>query len=1037
MSFNLTIQNRQRIVQRIASFLHQLQPNENRSSLLQLAQKFEHACYTKAQNTKDYQNRIEKKLKAAKKAQEGEDSNPHNQVNEFERAALNQRRPGFYTNQSIATGVPFQNSNAGYNNANIRQSTPSSISSKPYDSFSPQNKVINSSNQHHSNNINNQPTGARSSRQLASATSNPQSHDFQSSNGFGRPGHLSRPNAHQQNRPIQNRNFHTFQPEIFSDGNLQVPEPIPFNALNIPDPIPIYAAGTKPEYKYGERKQIFTEQTSFQNERNSDEGGYYRQQKVLEMKRNHGIVLENFRRKSTEFLSTVKAKISQNGMAPQLEKLNQYIIYASNSLNYMERCENGHYPSEKSMAGLSVTIKNILSANKMIESAISRSKNTQQHLQQTSPPLSSWQAHMQPQKSIVHQPFNPLGSQCSNLGSQTNGQYRRQQSGNLQSQTETSKLGSEVGYGFGEQQTSPPLSSWQAHMQPQKSIVHQPFNPLGSQCSNLGSQTNGQYRRQQSGNLQSQTETSKLGSEVGYGFGEQPWSEIDAQTDCQQLQHPVGVGGMDGQVNSEGHFQSQWPNSQTLPQPNNTQTPIINVTVNVSNIGAGSSHSNASSQQTPQLVNISYQSNPSVGNQHGFGNQQAVDTANFDPNVQKNLSPLKQVNSEFDPDSFLCFSEEPDIPECFPKMQSQSSLDLDKPLVQPYVADSVKKETLNSQSVVDRSMDNSFEPSLPWSKSLELPQPPTFESSQVIDETDQSFVVKQETVLSNNQQIQNSLSTQKVNQISYGSQPLERSSAVKTEPPTSNQTFGEGITQPNLQRTAKEIKPLTQIFFHERSDARIAHTEVQPPLKKYKISFSDPHCQPPLHSGDYDGSDYSHDLTKLSCLLNQKLSPVIFQSNLSNGSLVFDCQNIFTVSIIFERLHEDELSSSPKYGKPLTVSVERRCRQPKPSTLQAKEDTLMTKMMGQPSDLNFSNQAFFRKVTAHSLQMLMHFLSRHENARGIILFCEWIQTYSCQESSGTDTRMMHSLEFDPDSQTLLPLHLRSHDGKLLSPEEAC
>eukprot|EP00638_Chattonella_subsalsa_P017823 CAMPEP_0117892380 /NCGR_PEP_ID=MMETSP0950-20121206/24635_1 /TAXON_ID=44440 /ORGANISM="Chattonella subsalsa, Strain CCMP2191" /LENGTH=967 /DNA_ID=CAMNT_0005752315 /DNA_START=147 /DNA_END=3050 /DNA_ORIENTATION=- len=967
MSFNLTIQNRQRIVQRIASFLHQLQPNENRSSLLQLAQKFEHACYTKAQNTKDYQNRIEKKLKAAKKAQEGEDSNPHNQVNEFERAALNQRRPGFYTNQSIATGVPFQNSNAGYNNANIRQSTPSSISSKPYDSFSPQNKVINSSNQHHSNNINNQPTGARSSRQLASATSNPQSHDFQSSNGFGRPGHLSRPNAHQQNRPIQNRNFHTFQPEIFSDGNLQVPEPIPFNALNIPDPIPIYAAGTKPEYKYGERKQIFTEQTSFQNERNSDEGGYYRQQKVLEMKRNHGIVLENFRRKSTEFLSTVKAKISQNGMAPQLEKLNQYIIYASNSLNYMERCENGHYPSEKSMAGLSVTIKNILSANKMIESAISRSKNTQQHLQQTSPPLSSWQAHMQPQKSIVHQPFNPLGSQCSNLGSQTNGQYRRQQSGNLQSQTETSKLGSEVGYGFGEQPWS---ETSKLGSEVGYGFGEQPW----SETSKLGSEVGygfGEQPWSETSKLGSEvgygfgeqpwSETSKLGSEVGYGFGEQPWSEIDAQTDCQQLQHPVGVGGMDGQVNSEGHFQSQWPNSQTLPQPNNTQTPIINVTVNVSNIGAGSSHSNASSQQTPQLVNISYQSNPSVGNQHGFGNQQAVDTANFDPNVQKNLSPLKQVNSEFDPDSFLCFSEEPDIPECFPKMQSQSSLDLDKPLVQPYVADSVKKETLNSQSVVDRSMDNSFEPSLPWSKSLELPQPPTFESSQVIDETDQSFVVKQETVLSNNQQIQNSLSTQKVNQISYGSQPLERSSAVKTEPPTSNQTFGEGITQPNLQRTAKEIKPLTQIFFHERSDARIAHTEVQPPLKKYKISFSDPHCQPPLHSGDYDGSDYSHDLTKLS----------------------------------------------------------------------------LTKMMGQPSDLNFSNQAFFRKVTAHSLQMLMHFLSQHENARGIILFCEWIQTYSCQKSSGMDTRMMHSLEFDPDFQALLPLHLRSHDGKLLSPEEAC
>mmetsp|Transcript_12409 Transcript_12409/g.16018 ORF Transcript_12409/g.16018 Transcript_12409/m.16018 type:complete len:955 (+) Transcript_12409:252-3116(+) len=954
MNFTLNFQNRQRTVAKIATFLHHLQPNETRSSLLQLAQKFEDACYTKASNTKDYQSRIEKKLRAAKKAQQAE------------------AQQGFHTSQSNAAGVPFQNSNAGYNNANIRQSTPSSISSKPYDSFSPQNKVINSSNQHHSNNINNQPTGARSSRQLASATSYPQSNDFQSSNSFGQPSRLPRPNANQQNRPIQNRNFNTSQPEPFSDGNLQVPEPIPFNASNIPDPIPIYAAGTKPEYKYGERKQIFTEQTSFQNERNSDEGGYYRQQKVLEMKRNHGIVLENFRRKSTEFLSTVKAKISQNGMAPQLEKLNQYIIYASNSLNYMERCENGHYPSEKSMAGLSVTIKNILSANKMIESAISRSKNTQQHLQQT----------------------------------------------------------------------SPPLSSWQAHMQPQKSIVHQPFNPLGSQCSNLGSQTNGQYRRQQSGNLQSQTETSKLGSEVGYGFGEQPWSEIDAQTDCQQLQHPVGVGGMDGQVNSEGHFQSQWPNSQTLPQPNNTQTPIINVTVNVSNIGTGNSNSNDSSKQTPQQVNISYQSNPSVGNQHGFGNQQAADSAKFDPNVQ-NLSPLKQANTDFDPSNFLQFPEEPVIQESFPKLQSQSSLDLDKPLVQPYVADSVKKETLNSQSVVDRSMDNSFEPSLPWSKSLELPQPPTFESSQVIDETDQSFVVKQETVLSNNQQIQNSLSTQKVNQISSGSVPpqlltqaLERPSAVKTEPPTANQTFGKGITQSDLQRTTKEVKPSPQKFFHLRSDARFSHTKVQPPLKKYKISFSDPHCQPLVHSVDYDGSKYSHDLMKLSCLLNQKLSPVIFRSNLGSDSLVFDCQNIFTVSIIFERLHEDELSSSPKHGKPLTVSVERRC-QPKRSTLKAEEDSLVTKMMGQPSDLNFSNQAFFRKVTAHSLQMLMHFLSRHENARGIILFCEWIQTYSCQESSGTDTRMMHSLEFDPDFQALLPLHLRSHDGKLLSPEEAC
>mmetsp|Transcript_12413 Transcript_12413/g.16034 ORF Transcript_12413/g.16034 Transcript_12413/m.16034 type:complete len:952 (+) Transcript_12413:227-3082(+) len=951
MNFTLNFQNRQRTVAKIATFLHHLQPNETRSSLLQLAQKFEDACYTKASNTKDYQSRIEKKLRAAKKAQQAE------------------AQQGFHTSQSNAAGVPFQNSNAGYNNANIRQSTPSSISSKPYDSFSPQNKVINSSNQHHSNNINNQPTGARSSRQLASATSYPQSNDFQSSNSFGQPSRLPRPNANQQNRPIQNRNFNTSQPEPFSDGNLQVPEPIPFNASNIPDPIPIYAAGTKPEYKYGERKQIFTEQTSFQNERNSDEGGYYRQQKVLEMKRNHGIVLENFRRKSTEFLSTVKAKISQNGMAPQLEKLNQYIIYASNSLNYMERCENGHYPSEKSMAGLSVTIKNILSANKMIESAISRSKNTQQHLQQT----------------------------------------------------------------------SPPLSSWQAHMQPQKSIVHQPFNPLGSQCSNLGSQTNGQYRRQQSGNLQSQTETSKLGSEVGYGFGEQPWSEIDAQTDCQQLQHPVGVGGMDGQVNSEGHFQSQWPNSQTLPQPNNTQTPIINVTVNVSNIGTGNSNSNDSSKQTPQQVNISYQSNPSVGNQHGFGNQQAADSAKFDPNVQ-NLSPLKQANTDFDPSNFLQFPEEPVIQESFPKLQSQSSLDLDKPFVQPHVADSVEKETIDSQPLAERSLDNSFEP---LAKGPELPEPPTFESSQVIDETDQSFVVKQETVLSNNQQIQNSLSTQKVNQISSGSVPpqlltqaLERPSAVKTEPPTANQTFGKGITQSDLQRTTKEVKPSPQKFFHLRSDARFSHTKVQPPLKKYKISFSDPHCQPLVHSVDYDGSKYSHDLMKLSCLLNQKLSPVIFRSNLGSDSLVFDCQNIFTVSIIFERLHEDELSSSPKHGKPLTVSVERRC-QPKRSTLKAEEDSLVTKMMGQPSDLNFSNQAFFRKVTAHSLQMLMHFLSRHENARGIILFCEWIQTYSCQESSGTDTRMMHSLEFDPDSQTLLPLHLRSHDGKLLSPEEAC
>mmetsp|Transcript_12410 Transcript_12410/g.16022 ORF Transcript_12410/g.16022 Transcript_12410/m.16022 type:complete len:957 (+) Transcript_12410:252-3122(+) len=956
MNFTLNFQNRQRTVAKIATFLHHLQPNETRSSLLQLAQKFEDACYTKASNTKDYQSRIEKKLRAAKKAQQAE------------------AQQGFHTSQSNAAGVPFQNSNAGYNNANIRQSNPSSIPSRPFNSFSQQNKLTtNSSNQHYSNNISSQPTDVRSSRQLASATSYPQSNDFQSSNSFGQPSRLPRPNANQQNRPIQNRNFNTSQPEPFSDGNLQVPEPIPFNASNIPDPIPISAAGAKPEIcNYGGRKQIFPPQTSLQNETNTDEGGYYRQQKVLEMKRNHGIVLENFRRKSTEFLSTVKAKISQNGMARQLEKLKQYIIYASNTLNYMERCEKGHYPSEQTLAGLSVTIQKILSANKMIEGAISRSKNTQQH----------------------------------------------------------------------PQQTSQPLNNWQPQMQPQKSTLHPPFKPLGSQCSNMASQANGHYRRQQSGNLQSQTETSKLGSEVGYGFGEQPWSEIDAQTDCQQLQHPVGVGGMDGQVNSEGHFQSQWPNSQTLPQPNNTQTPIINVTVNVSNIGTGNSNSNDSSKQTPQQVNISYQSNPSVGNQHGFGNQQAADSAKFDPNVQ-NLSPLKQANTDFDPSNFLQFPEEPVIQESFPKLQSQSSLDLDKPLVQPYVADSVKKETLNSQSVVDRSMDNSFEPSLPWSKSLELPQPPTFESSQVIDETDQSFVVKQETVLSNNQQIQNSLSTQKVNQISSGSVPpqlltqaLERPSAVKTEPPTANQTFGKGITQSDLQRTTKEVKPSPQKFFHLRSDARFSHTKVQPPLKKYKISFSDPHCQPLVHSVDYDGSKYSHDLMKLSCLLNQKLSPVIFRSNLGSDSLVFDCQNIFTVSIIFERLHEDELSSSPKHGKPLTVSVERRC-QPKRSTLKAEEDSLVTKMMGQPSDLNFSNQAFFRKVTAHSLQMLMHFLSRHENARGIILFCEWIQTYSCQESSGTDTRMMHSLEFDPDFQALLPLHLRSHDGKLLSPEEAC
>mmetsp|Transcript_8399 Transcript_8399/g.11115 ORF Transcript_8399/g.11115 Transcript_8399/m.11115 type:complete len:954 (-) Transcript_8399:391-3252(-) len=953
MNFTLNFQNRQRTVAKIATFLHHLQPNETRSSLLQLAQKFEDACYTKASNTKDYQSRIEKKLRAAKKAQQAE------------------AQQGFHTSQSNAAGVPFQNSNAGYNNANIRQSNPSSIPSRPFNSFSQQNKLTtNSSNQHYSNNISSQPTDVRSSRQLASATSYPQSNDFQSSNSFGQPSRLPRPNANQQNRPIQNRNFNTSQPEPFSDGNLQVPEPIPFNASNIPDPIPISAAGAKPEIcNYGGRKQIFPPQTSLQNETNTDEGGYYRQQKVLEMKRNHGVVLENFRRKSTEFLSTMKAKISQNGMARQLEKLKQYIIYASNTLNYMERCEKGHYPSEQTLAGLSVTIQKILSANKMIEGAISRSKNTQQH----------------------------------------------------------------------PQQTSQPLNNWQPQMQPQKSTLHPPFKPLGSQCSNMANQANGHYRRQQSGNLQSQTETSKLGSEVGYGFGEQPWSEIDAQTDCQQLQHPVGVGGMDGQVNSEGHFQSQWPNSQTLPQPNNTQTPIINVTVNVSNIGTGNSNSNDSSKQTPQQVNISYQSNPSVGNQHGFGNQQAADSAKFDPNVQ-NLSPLKQANTDFDPSNFLQFPEEPVIQESFPKLQSQSSLDLDKPFVQPHVADSVEKETIDSQPLAERSLDNSFEP---LAKGPELPEPPTFESSQVKHENDQSFVVKQEPVLSNGQQIQNPFSTQKVNQISSGSVPpqlltqaLERPSAVKTEPPTANQTFGKGITQSDLQRTTKEVKPSPQKFFHLRSDARFSHTKVQPPLKKYKISFSDPHCQPLVHSVDYDGSKYSHDLMKLSCLLNQKLSPVIFRSNLGSDSLVFDCQNIFTVSIIFERLHEDELSSSPKHGKPLTVSVERRC-QPKRSTLKAEEDSLVTKMMGQPSDLNFSNQGFFRKVTAHSLQMLMHFLSQHANALGIVLFCEWIQTYSCQKSSGMDTRMMHSLEFDPDFQALLPLHLRSHDGKLLSPEEAC
>eukprot|EP00638_Chattonella_subsalsa_P000256 CAMPEP_0117750446 /NCGR_PEP_ID=MMETSP0947-20121206/10379_1 /TAXON_ID=44440 /ORGANISM="Chattonella subsalsa, Strain CCMP2191" /LENGTH=949 /DNA_ID=CAMNT_0005568627 /DNA_START=218 /DNA_END=3067 /DNA_ORIENTATION=- len=949
MNFTLNFQNRQRTVAKIATFLHHLQPNETRSSLLQLAQKFEDACYTKASNTKDYQSRIEKKLRAAKKAQQAE------------------AQQGFHTSQSNAAGLPFQNSNAGYNNANIRQSNPSSIPSRPFNSFSQQNKLTtNSSNQHYSNNISSQPTDVRSSRQLASATSYPQSNDFQSSNSFGQPSRLPRPNANQQNRPIQNRNFNTSQPEPFSDGNLQVPEPIPFNASNIPDPIPISAAGAKPEIcNYGGRKQIFPPQTSLQNETNTDEGGYYRQQKVLEMKRNHGVVLENFRRKSTEFLSTMKAKISQNGMARQLEKLKQYIIYASNTLNYMERCEKGHYPSEQTLAGLSVTIQKILSANKMIEGAISRSKNTQQH----------------------------------------------------------------------PQQTSQPLNNWQPQMQPQKSTLHPPFKPLGSQCSNMASQANGHYRRQQSGNLQSQTEISQRGSEVGYGFGQQPLSDMSYQ----QSQHAVGVGVMDGQVNSEGHLQNQWPNSQTLPQPNNTQTPIINVTVNVSNIGTGNSNSNDSSKQTPQQVNISYQSNPSVGNQHGFGNQQATDSAKFDPNVQ-NLSPLKQANTDFDPSNFLQFPEEPVIQESFPKLQSQSSLDLDKPFVQPHVADSVEKETIDSQPLAERSLDNSFEP---LAKGPELPEPPTFESSQVKHENDQSFVVKQEPVLSNGQQIQNPFSTQKVNQISSGSVPpqlltqaLERPSAVKTEPPTANQTFGKGITQSDLQRTTKEVKPSPQKFFHLRSDARFSHTKVQPPLKKYKISFSDPHCQPLVHSVDYDGSKYSHDLMKLSCLLNQKLSPVIFRSNLGSDSLVFDCQNIFTVHIIFERLHEDELSSSPKHGKPLTVSVERRC-QPKRSTLKAEEDSVMTKMMGQPSDLNFSNQGFFRKVTAHSLQMLMHFLSQHANALGIVLFCEWIQTYSCQKSSGMDTRMMHSLEFDPDFQALLPLHLRSHDGKLLSPEEAC
>eukprot|EP00638_Chattonella_subsalsa_P014423 CAMPEP_0117852436 /NCGR_PEP_ID=MMETSP0949-20121206/23068_1 /TAXON_ID=44440 /ORGANISM="Chattonella subsalsa, Strain CCMP2191" /LENGTH=1027 /DNA_ID=CAMNT_0005700593 /DNA_START=630 /DNA_END=3711 /DNA_ORIENTATION=- len=1027
MNFTLNFQNRQRTVAKIATFLHHLQPNETRSSLLQLAQKFEDACYTKASNTKDYQSRIEKKLRAAKKAQQAE------------------AQQGFHTSQSNAAGLPFQNSNAGYNNANIRQSNPSSIPSRPFNSFSQQNKLTtNSSNQHYSNNISSQPTDVRSSRQLASATSYPQSNDFQSSNSFGQPSRLPRPNANQQNRPIQNRNFNTSQPEPFSDGNLQVPEPIPFNASNIPDPIPISAAGAKPEIcNYGGRKQIFPPQTSLQNETNTDEGGYYRQQKVLEMKRNHGVVLENFRRKSTEFLSTMKAKISQNGMARQLEKLKQYIIYASNTLNYMERCEKGHYPSEQTLAGLSVTIQKILSANKMIEGAISRSKNTQQHPQQTSQPLNNWQPQMQPQKSTLHPPFKPLGSQCSNMASQANGHYRRQQSGNLQSQTEISQRGSEVGYGFGQQ----PLSDM-SYQQSQHAVG---VGVMDGQVNSEGHLQN-QWPNSQTLPQPNNTQTPIINVTVNVsniGTGNSNSNDSSKQTPPASkyflsiTQTPIINVTVNVSNIGTGNSNSNDSSKQTPPASKYflsiTQTPIINVTVNVSNIGTGNSNSNDSSKQTPQQVNISYQSNPSVGNQHGFGNQQAADSAKFDPNVQ-NLSPLKQANTDFDPSNFLQFPEEPVIQESFPKLQSQSSLDLDKPFVQPHVADSVEKETIDSQPLAERSLDNSFEP---LAKGPELPEPPTFESSQVKHENDQSFVVKQEPVLSNGQQIQNPLSTQKVNQISSGSVPpqlltqaLERPSAVKTEPPTANQTFGKGITQSDLQRTTKEVKPSPQKFFHLRSDARFSHTKVQPPLKKYKISFSDPHCQPLVHSVDYDGSKYSHDLMKLSCLLNQKLSPVIFRSNLGSDSLVFDCQNIFTVHIIFERLHEDELSSSPKHGKPLTVSVERRC-QPKRSTLKAEEDSLVTKMMGQPSDLNFSNQGFFRKVTAHSLQMLMHFLSQHANALGIVLFCEWIQTYSCQKSSGMDTRMMHSLEFDPDFQALLPLHLRSHDGKLLSPEEAC
>jgi len=158
-----------------------------------------------------------------------------------------------------------------------------------------------------------------------------------------------------------------------------VPDPIPFGKgcgmidnLSIPDPIPIssdvHAQDGNPRHQGA---------NSFMtSSKIVDQAGIERRDIVRGMQREHQQVLENFRKKSSTFMTKMKSRVhtsqSSGTIARQLEKLQQYISFATNTLDYMQKCAEGHIPSEHTLNGLRMTIRKILSANEMIEGAINK-----------------------------------------------------------------------------------------------------------------------------------------------------------------------------------------------------------------------------------------------------------------------------------------------------------------------------------------------------------------------------------------------------------------------------------------------------------------------------------------------------------------------------------------------------------------------------------------------------------------------------------------------------------------------------------------